>query len=45
MKELREALRYYIERPWTFLAELFSLFGLFFIGYLFLLFGHALGLQ
>lgn len=44
MDELREALRYYIKHPWTFLGELVGLLGLFFIGYLILLFGYAFGL-
>ena len=45
MDEIKEAIRYYIKHPWTFLAELIGLFGLFFAGSLFLSFGHALGLN
>lgn len=45
MEELREALRYYIKHPWTFLAELLGLLSIFGLGYIFLLFGHALGLS
>lgn len=45
MEELREALRYYIKHPWTFLGELLGVLGLFFLGYIFLLLGHAFGLS
>ena len=45
MEELREALRYYVKHPWTFLAELLGLLSIFGLGYIFLLFGHALGLS
>ena len=45
MEELKEAIRYYIKHPWIFLVEMIGLFSLFFLGYVFLLFGHALGLN
>lgn len=44
MEELREALRYYIKHPWTFLAELIGLLSIFVLGYVFLLLGYAVGL-
>ena len=45
MRELKEAYRYYVKHPWTFLGELLGCLGIFFLGYVFLIFGHAMGLS
>jgi hypothetical protein len=44
-EELREALRYYVKHPWTFLAELVGLMSIFGLCYALLLIGYAMGLE
>lgn len=45
MDEFREALRFYIKNPWTFLAELLGVLSIFGLCYVLLILGHALGLN
>ena len=41
---LRECLRYFVKRPWRFLAEVFGLVAFFGLGYALLILGMAYGL-
>ena len=41
---LRECLRYFVKRPWRFLAEMIGLIAFFGLGYALLILGMAYGL-
>jgi len=44
MDEFREALRYYLRHPFKFMVELLACLSVFFLCYIALLFGYAIGL-